>query len=201
MAAQGAASGKGFLVSSSISDLTRSTKHAQARRFAMACVTAGVVVLIDQATKTAALSGLSETERVPLLGEVFGLQLAFNPGAILGLGSGSTWLLTLLGVGAVVVLFVAALRARSGWWAAGIGFILGGALGNVIDRLFAPPGFGRGYVTDFLAYGNWFIGNLADVALGIGVLILAIGLWLRRQAATPDDASAQLGSNSSVGGL
>jgi signal peptidase II len=87
------------------------------------------------------------------------------------------------------------------WWSAGIGFILGGALGNVIDRLFAPPGFGRGYVTDFLAYGNWFIGNLADVALGIGVLILAIVLWIRRRAATGGAASAQLSSNSSVGGL
>ena len=167
----------------------------------MACVTAGVVVLIDQATKAAALSGLSETARVPLLGEVFGLQLAFNPGAILGLGSGSTWLLTLLGVGAVVVLFIAALRARFLWWAAGIGFILGGALGNVIDRLFAPPGFGRGYVTDFLAYGNWFIGNLADVALGIGVLILAIGLWVRRRETARAAAGAQLSSNSSVSGL
>jgi signal peptidase II len=159
------------------------------------------VVLIDQASKAAALSGLSETERIPLLGDLLGLQLAFNPGAILGLGSGSTWLLTLLGVAAVVVLFIAALRARSVWWAVGIGFILGGALGNVIDRLFAPPGFGRGYVTDFLAYGNWFIGNLADVALGIGVLILAIVLWIRRRVATAGAASAQLSSNSSVGGL
>lgn len=187
-------------MSSSTSDTAPPTKPAQARRFATACVVAAGVVLIDQTSKAAALSGLSETERIPLLGNLLGLQLAFNPGAILGLGSGSTWLLTLLGVAAIVVLFIAALRARSVWWAAGIGFILGGALGNVIDRLFAPPGFGRGYVTDFLAYGNWFIGNLADVALGIGVLILAIGLWIRRRAAT-GGASAQLNSNSSVGGL
>lgn len=188
-------------MSSSTSDTAPPAKPAQARRFAIACVTAGGVVLIDQASKAAALSGLSETERIPLLGDLLGLQLAFNPGAILGLGSGSTWLLTLLGVAAVVVLFIAALRARSVWWAVGIGFILGGALGNVIDRLFAPPGFGRGYVTDFLAYGNWFIGNLADVALGIGVLILAIVLWIRRRVATAGAASAQLSSNSSVGGL
>ena len=59
--------------------------------------------------------------------------------------------------------------------------ILGGAMGNLIDRLFAPPAFGRGHVTDFLAYGNWFIGNFADVALGAGVMVLAGSLWIRRQ--------------------
>lgn len=51
----------------------------------------------------------------------------------------------------------------------------GGAVGNLLDRLLAPPGFGRGHVTDFLAYGNLFIGNLADVILGVGV---ALGLLL-----------------------
>ncbi|MDS0200060.1 signal peptidase II [Microbacterium imperiale] len=201
MAARAAASGRDSSVSSSASDTAPPRRPAQARRFAVASVTAGVVVLIDQASKAAALSELSETDRIPLLGDVLGPQLAFNPGAILGLGSGATWLLTLLGVAATVVLFIAALRARTEWWAAGIGFILGGALGNVIDRLLAPPGFGRGYVTDFLAYGNWFIGNLADVALGIGVLILAIGVWGSHRATTRSDASAHLGSNSSVGGL
>ncbi len=59
--------------------------------------------------------------------------------------------------------------------AVAIGLLWGGAVGNLLDRLFAPPGFGRGHVTDFLAYGNLFIGNLADVILGVGV---ALGLLL-----------------------
>lgn len=162
----------------------------QARRFAVACIAAAVVVLIDQVSKAAALSALSEDERIPLLGDLLGLQLAFNPGALLSLGSGATWLLTLLGVAVTAVLIVAATRARTTGWAVGIGLILGGALGNVIDRLFAPPAFGRGHVTDFLAYGNWFIGNLADVALGAGVIVLAGSVWIRhrgtRTAATDD---------------
>ncbi|WP_277951702.1 signal peptidase II, partial [Microbacterium lacticum] len=83
---------------------------------------------------------------------MLGLQLAFNPGALLSLGSGATWLLTLLGVAATAVLIIGATRARTTGWAAGIGLILGGAIGNLIDRLFAPPAFGRGHVTDFLAY-------------------------------------------------
>merc|ERR1711960_40507 len=137
-------------------------------RLAIACVIAAVVVLIDQATKAAALSGLSQEERIPLLGDLLGLQLAFNPGAILSLGAG-----------AVVLLVVAAARARTGWWALGIGLILGGAIGNLIDRLFSPPGFGVGHVTDFLAYGTLFIGNVADVALGAGVIVLGLSLWTR----------------------
>ncbi|EQM74698.1 MULTISPECIES: signal peptidase II [Microbacterium] len=150
-------------------------------RYAVAFVVAGLVVLIDQASKAAALAGLSETERIPVLGDLLGLQLAFNPGAILSFGSEATWVLTVIGVAAVVVLFIGARRSRTTWWAVGIGFILGGAIGNVLDRLLAPPGFGRGHVTDFLAYGNWFIGNLADVALGIGFVILGCGLWIRRR--------------------
>jgi signal peptidase II len=170
----------------------------QTRRFAIACLAAGVVVLIDQATKAAAIGGLSQTERIPLLGDLLGLQLAFNPGAILSLGAGFTGLLTLLGVGAVVVLVVAAARARTGIWAAGIGLILGGAVGNLIDRLFSPPGFGVGHVTDFLAYGNLFIGNLADVALGAGVIVLGLSLWARHRRAR---ASATTGASPAAGSV
>lgn len=168
----------------------------QTRRFAVACLPAAVVVLVDQATKAAALGGLSQEERIPLLGDLLGLQLAFNPGAILSLGAGVTGLLTLLGVGAVVLLVVAAARARTGWWAMGIGLILGGAIGNLIDRLFSPPGFGVGHVTDFLAYGNLFIGNLADVALGAGVIVLGLSLWTRhrRSRVSADSAAPATGS-------
>lgn len=155
-------------------------------RYAAAFVIAGLVVLIDQTTKAAAIAGLSQTERIPLLGDALGLQLAYNPGAVLSLGSGATWVLTVVGVGAVAVLFVAATRARTVWRAWGLGFILGGAIGNVLDRLLAPPGFGVGHVTDFLAYGNWFVGNLADVALAIGGVILVIGIWVRHRAETRD---------------
>ncbi|MCT2085590.1 signal peptidase II [Microbacterium enclense] len=169
----------------------------QSQRFAIACLAAGAVVLVDQATKAAALGGMSQTERIPLLGDLLGLQLAFNPGAILSLGADFTGLLTLLGVGAVVVLVVAAARARTETWAVGIGLILGGAIGNVIDRLFSPPGFGVGHVTDFLAYGNLFIGNLADVALGAGALVLGLNMWIRHRRArakAAEQVTAHLGS-------
>ena len=163
---------------------------ARSRMFAVACFTAAAVTLVDQASKAAALTWLSEQQRIPLLGDLLGLQLAFNPGAILSFGSGATWLITLIGIIAVGLLGVAASRARTPGWAVGIGLILGGAVGNLIDRLFAPPGFGRGYVTDFLAYGELFIGNLADVALAVGVIVLGVTMWHRHRTRVASGAVA-----------
>ena len=149
----------------------------QKRKFGAACIAAAVVIVIDQTSKALALAMLSTDNRIPLLGDLFGLQLAFNPGAILSLGAGSTWLLTIVGVVAVGFLIAATMRVRTGIGAVGLGLVLGGAVGNLIDRLIAPPGFGVGHVTDFLAYGTLFIGNLADVALGAGAVLLFIGAW------------------------
>lgn len=166
------------------------------RHLAVAAIVAAGIVVIDRATEAAALAALSEEARIPLLGDLFGLQLAFNPGAILFLGSGFTGVLTLVGAGAVVWLIIAAPRARMAGLAVGFGFILGGALGHLIDRLSSLPGFGVGYVTDFLAYGNLFIGNLADVALGAGVIVLGLSLWTRhrRSRVSADSAAPATGS-------
>ncbi|GAB2710942.1 hypothetical protein GCM10027071_28150 [Microbacterium marinum] len=149
------------------------------RLFLLAVAVAAGAVLIDQGTKALALAELSEQDRVPLLGDWLGLQLAFNPGTVMSLGSGSTWLITLIAAAATIALLIAATRARTAGWAVAIGLLWGGAVGNLLDRLLAPPGFGRGHVTDFLAYGNLFIGNLADVILGVGVG-LGLLLYLRK---------------------
>lgn len=154
------------------------TAHGRLRRFLLACTVAVGVALIDQGTKTVALAQLSEHDRIPLLGDWLGLQLAFNPGSVMSLGADVTWLLTVVAVAASVALLIAAMRARTAGWAVAIGLVWGGAVGNLLDRLLAPPGFGRGHVTDFLAYGNLFIGNLADVIIGIGVG-LGLLLYLR----------------------
>lgn len=165
-----------------------STRRERLRRLAATYVAAGAIVLVDQATKAAAISTLRQDRRVPLLGDLLGLQLAFNPGATLSLGSGATWLISLIGLGVVVVLIVAATRARTLWWAMGIGLTLGGAIGNLTDRVFAAPGFGVGHVTDFLAYGDLFIGNLADVAIGVGLAMLGLEMWVRRRPSAPRPA-------------
>ena len=143
-----------------------------------------------------ALADLREDERIPLIGDLLGLQLAFNPGAILSLGAGSTLAITVFTGLSVIALIVAATRVRSVLAATAIGFILGGGLGNLVDRMVAPPAPGRGMVTDFLAYGNLFIGNLADVALGAGVIVLGLSLWTRhrRSRVSADSAAPATGS-------
>ncbi|ANP74837.1 signal peptidase II [Cryobacterium arcticum] len=127
------------------------------------------MAVIDQGSKALALAQLSKQGRIPLVGDLLGLQLAFNPGTVMSLGSRSTWVFTVIGAAATIALLYAAWRSKSIAWAIAIGFVWGGAIGNLIDRLLAPPGFGVGHVTDFLAYGNLFIGNIADISIGIGV--------------------------------
>ncbi|BDI24218.1 signal peptidase II [Herbiconiux sp. L3-i23] len=154
------------------------------------------MTVVDQSTKAFALAQLSEHERIPLVGDILGLQLAFNPGTVMSLGSESTWIFTLIGAAATLALFFAARRSVSTAWSVAIGFVWGGAIGNLLDRILAPPGFGHGYVTDFLAYGNLFIGNIADVSIGIGVGIALIQII--RHGAPTAEPSADVGKRSSV---
>lgn len=162
--------------------------------FVYSCAIAALTIAVDVLSKQLALHFLDTDVRIPLLGEHFGLQLAFNTGAAFSIGSQLTPFITLLGLIASVLLIRAAFRTSHRIFAASIGLILGGAIGNLVDRIFAPPGFGIGAVTDFLAYGQLFIGNIADVAIGAGVALYALGAWrlynVSRTQATVDAAKA-----------
>ncbi len=136
-----------------------------------------VVVALDQATKVWALSALTEGERTPLLGDLLGLTLVFNPGAALSIATGMTWILTLAALAVTVVVLRVASRLGSRAWAVALGLLLGGAVGNLIDRVFREPGVGRGEVVDFIAYADWFVGNVADIAIVVAAgLMILLGL-------------------------
>ena len=83
------------------------------RWFLLACAVAAGAVLIDQGSKALALAQLSSARMtaIPLLGDWLGLQLAFNPGTVMSLGSDSTWLLTVIATAASIALLIAAARA------------------------------------------------------------------------------------------
>ncbi|WP_291046008.1 signal peptidase II [Herbiconiux sp.] len=142
------------------------------------------MVAIDQASKWWAEANLSRTERIPLLGDLLGLQLAYNPGAAFSLGENATWIFTVLSVVAAVVALVFAFRIRRTSWAIVVGLLGGAATSHAIDRLFRAPSFGNGHVVDFLAYGNWFIGNIADIVIFSGA-ITAVLIGLRSPSAAP----------------
>ncbi len=106
----------------------------------------------------------------------FNLVLAWNRGVSFGLFNSATARGTLL-FAVLAAIIVAALllwlkRAGRGWLALAIGLVIGGALGNIIDRIF------RGAVVDFLDFHwgdwHWFAFNLADTAITIGVIFIAL---------------------------
>lgn len=138
-------------------------------------VIALTVLVVDQITKILAVRHLDGAGYVPLLGEYFGLRLVYNPGAAFSFATGMTWIFAVITVGVVVVIARLAPRIASTRWAVVLGLLLGGALGNLLDRLFREPGPLRGHVVDFLSYYTFFVGNVADIA----IVVAAIGMmWL-----------------------
>ena len=138
-----------------------------------------VVVGLDQATKQLALARLDPGATTDwFLAELLGWKLVFNPGAALSMGEGFTWVLTLLAVGVTVVIVLGSRRIASRSWAFALALILGGAVGNLIDRLAREPGFGHGHVVDFINYAGFFVGNVADIAI-VGAAVVVVWLSFR----------------------
>lgn len=135
---------------------------------------AAATLLLDQGTKIWALHALAYGRRIEVLGEFLSFRLLFNPGAAFGLGYGNTWLLTIIVVAIIAAMVRFVPRIRSVGWAWAFGLMLGGALGNLIDRLFRAPGFGHGHVIDFIAYWNWFVGNVADIAIVVAAALIVL---------------------------
>ena len=160
----------------SLNDAAPSTTRARRGLLAVLVVVAGGVYALDQVTKALAVDRLSSGRAVPLLGELLQLRLIRNPGAAFSFATGMTWVLTLVAIAVVVVVVRSSRRIGSLPWALALGLLLGGALGNLTDRLVREPGFGRGHVVDFIAYWHLFIGNVADIAIvAAAVLVLVLG--------------------------
>lgn len=139
---------------------------------------AGAVVVLDQVAKVLAVATLEGEPARPLIGEFLQLHFVRNPGAAFSLAGNYTILISALAIGVSVAIVRTARTLTSSWWAVVLGGVLGGAVGNLIDRLFRAPGPFRGHVVDFLELPNWPIFNVADMAL-VGSAILAVGLALR----------------------
>ncbi|SCL18763.1 signal peptidase II [Micromonospora inyonensis] len=148
--------------------------------------TALVVVVTDQLSKLWAERSLTLGERIPVLGDALGVQLIYNPGAALSIGAGSTWIFTIATAIGVVAGLWYAWRVRSRAWALALGLILGGAVTHLGDRLLREPSFGQGHVVDFIAYFDWFVGNVADIAIVVGAGTFLV-LTARGTTMRPED--------------
>lgn len=143
------------------------------------CIGAGILI-VDQLTKWWAVVTLPEGTPVPVLGEVLQWYFVRNPGAAFSFAEGATWIFTILAVGVGVTIVWFARRITSLLWAAFLGLLLGGTLGNLSDRLFRTPGFPQGHVVDFIST-PWMmpaIYNIADIAI-VSSMAIFILLTLR----------------------
>ena len=134
---------------------------------------------LDVVTKVLAVARLEGREPVELLGGAVYLVLVRNPGAAFSLATGYTWVLSLVAVAVVVVIVRIARRLRSTGWAVALGLVLGGALGNLADRIFRAPGPLQGHVVDvvslFAPDGSvWPVFNLADSSIVTGGVLLVL---------------------------
>lgn len=128
-------------------------------------VVALIVLTVDQASKWWAERALADGVPRPILGDWLQLRLTHNPGAAFSLGTGYTVVLSVVALAVIAVCVTMSRRIRSRGWAVALGLLLGGALGNVADRIFRAPGPLRGHVVDFLQLPNWPVFNVADSAI------------------------------------
>ncbi|ABG92900.1 MULTISPECIES: signal peptidase II [Rhodococcus] len=137
-------------------------------------VIAGVVLATDLLTKILAVANIEPGRPVWLIGDIVSLRLVRNPGAAFSMATGMTWLLTLVAVGVVIGVVRIGRTLRSPWWALGLGLVLGGALGNLVDRFFRAPGVMQGHVVDFVSVGWWPVFNVADSGIVCGAILLVV---------------------------
>lgn len=140
----------------------------------------------DVATKVLAVARIDPQQPVVVPGGFLELRLLRNPGAAFSLATGMTWLLTIVAVVVVVVIVRMARRLRSSGWAWGLGLVLGGAIGNLADRLFRAPGPLQGRVVDFVALVHdgrsiWPVFNVADSCIITGGALLVLMAFLGRE--------------------
>lgn len=149
------------------------------RRVGLLAAVAAAAVALDIVTKIIVVSNLEGREPVRILGGLVYLQLVRNPGAAFSVATGMTWVLALVAISVVVTLVWFAGRLRSVGWAIGLGLVLAGALGNVIDRLFRAPGPLRGHVVDFISVfapnAEVFpVFNVADSCICVGGALIVL---------------------------
>jgi len=128
------------------------------------------VWILDLATKIWAVSALANKPDIKVFGSFFQLTLVRNPGAAFSFATGATIFLTVFALCVLTAIFYISPRITSKGWAVVLGLVMGGIIGNLIDRIFREPGLLRGHVIDWMQLPYWPIFNIADSAIVIAAL-------------------------------
>lgn len=133
--------------------------------------TAAIAYGLDRLTKAWAERALADGP-VEVIGGILRFRFVTNSGGAFSLGTSAPWFFAAATVAVSGLIVATAFRRRSPWQAIALGLILGGALGNLTDRVVRGPAL-RGEVVDFVDFGIWPVFNVADMAVVGGALLLA----------------------------
>jgi signal peptidase II len=147
---------------------------AAPRRIVGLVVTAVVALAADQVSKVLVVAHLEHHAPVTLVPGVLDLDVVRNGGAAYSIGTGATWLFTAIAAGVVIAIVRTAARLRSRAWAFTLGLLLGGALGNLVDRFVRSPGPLRGHVVDWIHLHHWPVFNVADSCIVVGGVVAVL---------------------------
>jgi lipoprotein signal peptidase len=147
------------------------------RRIVLLGAVAVFVIVADLLSKLAVVAHLTEGEPRNVIGTLLRLDYTRNAGAAFSFGEGLTAVFGLVAIAVAVAIVRTARRLRSLTWAITLGLLLGGALGNLGDRIFRSPGFLRGHVVDWIELPHWPVFNLADSAIVCGGVLAVLLSW------------------------
>jgi signal peptidase II len=163
------------------------------RRVVLLLSVAAFVIAADVISKAIVVARMADHPPIRLLGGLLTITLTRNPGAAFSIGTSMTIVFTAIAVGVIVFILRAARNLRSIGWAITLGLLLGGATGNLLDRIFRAPGLFQGHVVDWIQLPDWPVFNLADssiVCAGVLVVLLALrGIRLDGTRPRPETTS------------
>ena len=138
---------------------------------------AAFVLAADVISKSLVVALMADHPPIRLLGGLLTITLTRNAGAAFSIGTSMTIVFTAIAVGVIIYILRTARNLRSVGWAITLGLLLGGATGNLLDRIFRAPGLFQGHVVDWIQLPDWPVFNLADssiVCAGVLVVLLAL---------------------------
>jgi len=165
------------------------------RRVGLLLGVAVFVLAADVLSKSIVVAQMPGHAPIRLLGGLLTITLTRNGGAAFSIGTSMTIVFTAIAGGVIVYILRAARNLRSIGWAIALGLLLGGAAGNLLDRIFRAPGPFQGHVVDWIELPHWPVFNLADssiVCAGVLVVLLALrGIRLDGTRPIPEASSPQ----------
>ncbi|WP_406449158.1 signal peptidase II [Streptomyces sp. NBC_00876] len=144
------------------------------RRIILLFCVAVLAYLLDLGSKMLVVAKLEHQEPIEIFGDWLKFDAIRNAGAAFGVGEAFTIIFTIIAATVIVVIARLARKLYSLPWAIALGLLLGGALGNLTDRIFRAPGVFQGAVVDFIAPAHFAVFNLADSAIVCGGILIVL---------------------------